>query len=440
MSMGRDFPDQIAQYQLKEVLGEGGFGIVYRAWDSVLETHVAVKFPKLGDLNEKQSHQLIARFLREARAAARLPPHTNLCPVREVGKYRGQHYVVLAFIQGKTLSAVNRSLEIDEVLRLVRKIARAMQVAHDNDVVHRDLKPANIMLVDDHQPVVMDFGLALRIDVEETDKTEAGNVMGTPAYMSPEQIEGRPNRVGPRSDIYSLGIILYELLTGHKPYEGTLVQIVGKIIKGEAYLPPSQWNPAIPNDVEAVCLKAMAWKMADRFQSMNEFALALTDCLSRASAEVPPLPPGPDSATQVCPLPNQAPFDRGVAWDSQERWAKYLGGPVQRTNAIQLDLMLIPPGEFWMGSPETELERSEEEFSHRVLISEPFYLGAYPVTQAEYAKVMGCAPSQFNKETLGHETGRFPVEMVSWYDCLDFCNKLQRTGRAATLLFPDSRR
>lgn len=472
--MGRAMPKQIAHYKLKEVLGEGGFGIVYRAWDSQLETHVAIKMPKVGGLDADQARRVIARFQREARAAARLPPHTNLCPVREVGEDGGQHYVVMAFIHGRPLSHAFRPLPVDHALRLVRKIARAMQVAHDHGVVHRDLKPSNIMLVDGSQPVVMDFGLALRMDVEEPEKTTVGRVLGTPAYMSLEQIEGRANRMGPQSDIYSLGVILYELLTGRVPYEGNLVQMVGKIIKGEA-ITPSRWNPEISPDVEHACLKAMAREVRDRFPTMNEFALALSDCitarqLAADSVEVPPLPTDrphfPPTKTRMdftdsqeaqltplgstsdetigSPRPNEVPFDRETAWESQERWAKYLGRPVHHTNAIQMDLVLIPPGHFTMGSPETEPERSEEETPHPVQITQPFYLGVYPVTQAEFFRVMNCNPSQFHPDELGHETDRFPVEMVSWYDGLEFCNKLSaRDGRppyyALTLIQLDER-
>ena len=456
--MGRDHPKHIAHYKLKEVLGEGGFGIVYRAWDTQLETNVAVKMPKVAGLNDDQARRIIARFLREARAAARLPPHTNLCPVREVGEYLGQHYVVMAFIQGKPLSHAVRPLEVDHALRLVRKIARAMQVAHDHGVVHRDLKPSNIMLVDGYQPVVMDFGLALRMDVDESDKTTVGRVLGTPAYMSLEQIEGQAVRIGPQSDVYSLGVILYELLTGHVPFEGSLVQMVGKIIKGDPN-GPSRLNPEVTKDVEAVCLKAMAREMKDRFLTMAEFALALSECIAarealadsvelpprpvskRAAAdessrldfspaEIPDTPIGSSGATLGSPGINHAPFDRQVAWDSQEKWSAYLGRPVHQTNAVGMEMVLIPPGEFVMGSPETEPERSDEETPHSVRITQPFCLGAYPVTQAEFAKVMNSNPSQFNEDELGHPTGRFPVEMVSWYDCLEFCNKLSaRDGR-----------
>lgn len=461
--MGRDFPSQIAHYKLKEVLGEGGFGIVYRAWDTQLETNVAIKMPKLHDVDPEHAKRLIARFLREARAAARLPPHTNLCPVREVGEFQGLHYVVLAYIQGKPLSLAIKPLDIEYAMRLIRKIARAMQVAHDNGVVHRDLKPSNIMMVDGYQPVVLDFGLALRMDVEESDRTPAGNTMGTPAYMSPEQIEARSEQIGPPCDVYSLGVIFYELLTAHTPYEGNLFQIISKSTRGDFPL-PSQWNNAVTREVEAVCLKAMHRDLSVRYKSMNEFALALTESLSlrervkekerekqpapesvavpskrkaplkyhvkgRSEEAVTP-PAGSDDETLGSPNPAKAPFDREKAWNCQEQWSKYLRRPVHLTNAVQMELVLIPPGEFTMGSPENEPERTDEEVPHAVQITQPFYLGVYPVTQEEFIKVMNCNPSQFNEEDRGHPTGRFPVEMVSWYDCLDFCNKLSaRDGR-----------
>ena len=184
---------------------------------------------------------------------------------------------------------------------------------------------------------------------------------------------------------------------------------------------------------------------------MIEFALALTDCLAALqqgpeTVEVPPLPSesadftlreepatprmGLNDETLGSPAPTLAPFDREAAWQSQEKWSAYLGRPVRQTNAINMELALISPGEFVMGSPETELERGADELQHTVRITEPFYLGAYPVTQAEFSRVMNCNPSQFTEAELGHDTSRFPVEMVSWYDALEFCNKLSaRDGR-----------
>ena len=229
-----------------------------------------------------------AQFHREAKAAARLPPHSNICPIRDHGEIEGQPYVALAFLNGRPLSKVRKPQPIPTALRTVRRIARAMQVAHDHAVVHRDLKPDNIMIVAGDQPVVMDFGLARRLDSSETLQTADGTVMGTPAYMSPEQAGGQQAEIGPQSDIYSLGIIGYELLTSRRPFEAdTILGLLTKIATGTP-APPSQFNPEIDDALDAICLKAIERDRGIRYASMRDFDDALahySKCASGTKAQ-----------------------------------------------------------------------------------------------------------------------------------------------------------
>jgi hypothetical protein len=259
---------QVGRYQIERKLGEGGMGAVYLAHDPQLDRPVAIKLPRV--CNDP-------RFLREARAAAALR-HPNICPIFDLGEDHGQPFLCLAFIRGETLAArlvrlSNPSAE--EAIELVRKLALAMQEAHQHNIVHRDLKPANIMIDDCGQPVIMDFGLARQCTPLATQLTTAGMVLGTPAYMPPEQIEGDVGRIGPACDIYSLGIILYELLTGSVPFHGDMMALAMQI-SADSPAPPSRRKPGLDPELDAVVLKALEKDPARRWPSMMAFADALS--------------------------------------------------------------------------------------------------------------------------------------------------------------------
>ncbi len=212
---------ELGRYKILGRLGEGGMGAVFLAHDSQFDHKVALKVPRFTSADDGQT---IQRFYREARAAIKLR-HSNLCPVYDVGEISGQHYLVMAYIEGRPLSAFinpSRPLPERQIARLVCKVALALQEAHQNGVIHRDLKPSNIMFDEKRkEPIVMDFGLAAQIGCSEARLTHAGTLIGSPAYMSPEQVRGSGDEIGPPSDIYSLGVILYELLTGRVTFRRT---------------------------------------------------------------------------------------------------------------------------------------------------------------------------------------------------------------------------
>jgi serine/threonine protein kinase len=271
------------RYQVVRLLGRGAMGAVYLAYDAQLQRHVALKTPSLGD-----SVSAVSRFLREARAAAQLrSPY--ICPVYDVGQIGGVHYLSMAFIDGQPLSkaiAEKRLTDPRAVAELAQKVARGLQKAHEQGIIHRDLKPDNIMIDADGEPIVMDFGLARRTD--DVHLTTPGRLVGTPAYMSPEQVDGDPNKIGPATDIYSLGVVLYEMLAGRRPFQGSLTSILRQI-GSESPPRPSAVNPALGqgSPLEGVCLTMMARAPADRYPSMAAVADAL-DQLSgrkRPSAE-----------------------------------------------------------------------------------------------------------------------------------------------------------
>lgn len=267
-----DFPDEFGRYAIKKELGKGAMGAVFLARDTQLNRDVALKVPTFTD---KSPANMIERFYREARSAATLT-HPNICPVYDVGEHDGTHFISMGFIEGRPLSAYIESGKKQperQAAAVVKKLALALQEAHDKGIIHRDLKPANIMIDQRSEPVVMDFGLArITNDKEEARLTREGTVMGSPAYMSPEQVEGK--KIGPQCDVYSLGVVFYELLTGQTPYQGTVVSVIGQILAANPKT-PIELRPDISPECSAVCLKAMASKQSDRFQSMAEYAKAL---------------------------------------------------------------------------------------------------------------------------------------------------------------------
>ncbi|HEY2739815.1 MAG TPA: serine/threonine-protein kinase, partial [Thermoanaerobaculia bacterium] len=258
------------RYRLERQLGAGGMGTVFLAWDPSLNRRVALKF-----LHRNEAQQT-ERFLREARSQARVE-HPNICKVHEVGEVDGRPYIAMQLIEGKNLSELRGELTVEEMVRLLRDVARAIQAAHRSGLIHRDLKPANILVGTDdagrRQPFVVDFGLAQ--DQAEESLTRTGMISGTPSYLSPEQAQGIA--LDRRSDVYSLGIVLYELLAGQPPFVGpnpahTLVRVLQEDAK-----PLRKAAPSVPQDLETIVMKCIEKEPDRRYDS----ARALADDLER---------------------------------------------------------------------------------------------------------------------------------------------------------------
>ena len=273
----KPLPEHFGRYQILRTLGKGGMGSVYLALDTQLGRQVALKVPHF---SPDDGPEVLERFDREARAAAMLD-HPNVCPIFDVGTIEGIPYASMAYIEGRPLADLvdaDKRLVERETAVLVRKVAIAMAEAHRKGIVHRDLKPANIMINPRREPVIMDFGLASRLGVQDSKLTKDGAIVGTPSYMSPEQVGGKSDGIGPSCDIYSLGVVLYELLTSRLPFEGPVIAVLGQILSTEP-APPSVHRPDVDYQLEAICRKAMAKSTSDRFSSMADFARALTKYL-----------------------------------------------------------------------------------------------------------------------------------------------------------------
>ena len=273
-------PEQISRYQVKKILGQGGFGIVYLAYDEQLQRLVAIKVPHRHLVDRPEDAEA---YLAEARTVANLD-HPNIVPVHDVGSTEEcPFFVVSKYIEGRTLAQKIRDNRpsVGDTAELVVTVAETLHYAHRKGLVHRDIKPGNILLDTSGKPYVADFGLALK----EKNIGQGPRYCGTPAYMSPEQARGEGHRVDGRSDIFSLGIVYYELLTGRLPFHADSRDELLEQITTHEPRPPRQWEDTIPKELERICLKALSKRASERYTTAKDFAEDLRHFLDQSSEE-----------------------------------------------------------------------------------------------------------------------------------------------------------
>ena len=259
----------IGDYELESEIARGGMGVVYKVRQLTLNRPVAVKMILAGQFADDLA---VGRFHAEAEAAANLK-HPNIVAIHEVGEHGGRHYFSMDYIEGRNLAewAAGKPVAAMQAATLVKTIAEAIHYAHQRGTLHRDLKPSNVLVDADDEPHVTDFGLA-KIFGSERDLTQTGDIMGTPTYMPPEQASGRHDQIGPYSDVYALGAILYELLTGQPLFQSANpMDTLLKVIEVEPVAPRAR-NPEVPPDLETICLKCLEKSPQRRYPSARDLA------------------------------------------------------------------------------------------------------------------------------------------------------------------------
>ncbi len=277
----------IAGYEILEVLGRGGMGVVYKARQTTLNRTVALKMILAGSHAGRDD---LLRFRVEGEAVARLR-HPNIVQIYEVGERDGLPFVSLEYVEGGSLQQKlsGTPMPVREAATLIEALARAIHHAHEQGIVHRDLKPANILLDRDGAPKIADFGLAKRLE-DETGHTGTGAILGTPNYMAPEQAQGRNKEIGPPADVYALGAILYDLLTGRPPFKGETVLDTLQLVQSVEPVPPRRLQPKVPHDLETVCLKCLEKEPNRRYLTAQGLANDLRAFLDGLPIKARPTP------------------------------------------------------------------------------------------------------------------------------------------------------
>jgi eukaryotic-like serine/threonine-protein kinase len=435
----KDELGRLGNYRVMKVLGQGGMGMVFQAEDLHLKRPVALKvmLPKLGADPAARE-----RFLREARAAAAVR-HDHVVTIYQAGEAGDVAFLAMELLDGQTLEDRLRgqtALPTREALRIGREIAEGLAAAHQRGLIHRDVKPANIWLEKSGRVKLLDFGLARPVE-GDSQLTSANAVLGTPAFMSPEQANADP--IDARSDLFSLGCVLYRLCTGRPAFAGTKPLRLLRAIVHDNPMPPRQVKADVPAELSDLVMRLLAKDAAGRPESAGAAAdtLRKIDTVAAASSRkrLPgwaiagglaaailaiaagiviywPTPQKNDLAKKKKDAPKVNPprlvpltVEEKEAKKLQADWAEKLRLPLEAENTIGMKLILIPPA--------------------GAALPTAYYLGKYEVTQGEWKQVMGLNPSSFappNEKVARMDTSKFPVEMVTWFDCVEFCNMLSK--------------
>ena len=464
--MGELIGQSLGRYHILEQLGKGGMATVYKAYDTRLETDVAVKVIRTESLPQNAVDRALKRFEREAKALARLT-HPNIVKVTDYGEYEGKPYLVMEYLPSGTLKSLLRGKPMpwQDAIRLLLPIARALGFAHRQGMIHRDVKPSNILITADGEPMLTDFGIAKMLDLEETmELTGTSAAIGTPEYMAPEQASSKS--IDQRADIYALGVVFYEMVTGRKPYTADTPMAV--IIKhaSEPLPRPRHFVPDLPQVLENVLLKALAKKPDERYQSMGEFTAALERLLTGKLANEKKAKAEPKivnfqtekSNSDVIVLPT---VSRRAVWTIgiiivgtisiallfpliKSFPAKILPTSTRSFNLTPIDIItstssfpettdaesvsmaFVPAGEFTMGSEKGD---PDETPVHQVYLA-AYSIDKYEVSNAFYRQCVNAevcsAPGELGSLTRSNYYGNsqydnYPVINVNWNMARTYC-------------------
>ena len=429
----------IDRYNIIDLLGQGGMATVYRAYDTRLEREVALKVIRHEAFPPDVLQNELKRFEREAKSLARLS-HPNIVKVLDYGEYEGSPFLVMEYLPGGTLKQkIGSPIAWQDAMHLLLPVARGVEYAHNREIIHRDIKPSNILLAENETPTLSDFGIAKLFQNEGTLLTASGMAMGTPEYMAPEQWTGK---TVPQSDMYALGVVLYEMVTGRRPYTADTPGGVFMMQVTEPVLFPRDIVPHLPEAVEQFLLKALSREPSNRHASMTEFIRDMELLLSNAETKVPinrmetlKGSPGQSSVRKDASSPSRklVPFN----WK-----AATLGGVIllaivaaavvlmkkkstplaaEITDSKNAVMVLVPEGDFVMGSDNGD---EDERPVHTVYLDE-FYIDKYEVTNSDYrvCVVDGvCKPPQDMTNYNNPKYENHPVVYVDWEMARTYCD------------------
>jgi formylglycine-generating enzyme required for sulfatase activity len=427
------------KYELKSSK-RGGMGEVWRAFDAKADRWVAVK---LLPQELRGNTAEIARIRSQFKLVEQLD-HPHICRLFDLNEHPvWGWYEVMRWIDGETLAEIATNaggkLPYERVVRLLWPVSRALDHAHARNVLHRDIKPLNIMEDGEGKVHVIDFGLAAEVrgSLSRVSRKFDG-LSGTPQYLAPELWNEAPE--SPRSDQYALGVTAYELLAGRPPFKTDNLAIL--MARTQTAEVPA--IASIPEGAMSVLRRALAKERKERFASCAEFVKALANPpqpsartpapVIRAQAASPVSPPSkPTTSSGSQPSPLKSPFSKTEAEAGQRAWASYLGREVYEKNSLGMELALIPPGSFEMGSPKSDKERRSNEDPVSVTLTRPYWLGRTEVTRKQWKGVMGTEPWRSQSGTEDH-----PATEIWWEDASAFCRKLSgvREGSGWTYRLP----
>lgn len=331
---------KLGKYELRRELGKGAMGIVYEGFDPFIQRTVAVKTIQKSLVEPNEMEEAFARFRREAQAAGRLS-HPKIVAIYDYGEEGDLAYIAMEYVAGKELRGhldAGEHFEIGDCLHVMLQLLDALDYSHRQGVIHRDIKPANILITPEGNIKIADFGIA-KIDTSHL--TQAGMVLGTPTYMSPEQFMGKS--VDGRSDIYSAGVLLYQMLTGERPFTGSPITIMNKVLH-QLPVPPSHINPQVTAELDLVILRSMAKTPEERYQTATEFMRDLKQAATKVPAT--PVPADATMSTPASHLVDQAslPDDATIRQRDIKFWRK-ISDSDQRAD-YTMYLQQFPHGEF----------------------------------------------------------------------------------------------
>lgn len=442
-------PGRIGDYVIMEEIARGGMGVVFKAHHEKLNREVALKMILSGGL---ASPRHVRRFLEEARVVATLQ-HSNIVQIYDLGEFEGQPFFSLELVRGGCLADRLSSKAAPAVwsARIIRDIAVGVEHAHKQGIIHRDLKPSNILLTENDTAKITDFGLARQLD-RNSGLTATGDVMGTPSYMSPEQASGRVHEIGPASDVYSMGAILYALLTGRPPFLGDSAwSTVNAVVQDKATL-PSRLVPNVPRGLEAIAMMCLEKDPAHRYTSADELSRDLDRWLTNQPVRAHRVGTIRGTISRVSvrhwliagliliavTMLSAGSFHADVSPEDSSTVDSW-------KNSLDMSFVRIPAGQFQMGAgQDVPGDPADQVPQHTVQLTKPFFLGVHEVTVRQFREFVESSGHKmgfgtgFNNDTgLYDNTGsadwtdpgwlqtdNHPVVNVSWEDATAFCQWL----------------